>query len=483
MKMYTPTVLSQALALALLVITCMCNDSTSETSRAAHVSGSLKAHIDPETIQRALSGVEGADRTYWFRKVGGAGCPYAGSWLIDTNLFIKSHWWLTSTKMEEASFNIFSAAQLKFQMSDPDAFYVHHLSIFEHYIHKRSGFEAAQNATLQLSKAALRGECGSDLRINDVSNSIGLVPFYGGLPPNVTKDLSVKSLGQGNSLVSAPIKAMQALATVCSLLKYFGRVVIGTARTQDYQLINDLLNKARPAIRDHVHVISLQTSRPAHLPFHLLAWGQLFVKEVNCPPPDIRVDYVSAYYETGYLPAQAFTGKSQEFRNKYRICTVNLAKNHHVNKVDVNYHNQPFFKHYEKKKEIIMQHVRSLAPTNEISVENAKDTFMYFFGGNKGKVSLPQEKSTYPSHIQYIYYTEQDQIVRFDSLETLRAITSALNESTFFVGPRREKLVSKHGMSEPELYMSNLTGWRTCGQTGYRMIWPKENTVHFDETV
>jgi hypothetical protein len=120
------------------------------------------------------------------------------------NLFSKARWWLESTKMEAASFNIFDRARWKFQLSDPHAYYVHHMSMYEHVIHKKLGFEQAKNLTLIMSKAAVKGEC-SNIDITKSNDFIALIPFYGGLPPNVTKDLSVKSIGQGNSLVMSLI--------------------------------------------------------------------------------------------------------------------------------------------------------------------------------------------------------------------------------------------------------------------------------------
>ena len=85
-------------------------------------------------------------------------------------------------------------------MSDPDAFYVHHMSMFEHLIHKKYGFAEAKNKTLIMSRAAFSGEC-DNLAITKSKDYVALIPFYGGLPPGVTKDLAVKSIGQGNSLV------------------------------------------------------------------------------------------------------------------------------------------------------------------------------------------------------------------------------------------------------------------------------------------
>lgn len=120
----------------------------------------------------------------------------------------------------------FDRAQWKFQLSDPDAYYVHHMSMFEHLNHKKYNFTIANQKTLIMSRAAINGEC-EGLQISKSTEYFALVPFYGGLPPDVTTDLSVKSIGQGNSLVDASTKVLQTMATICSCLKYFGRVVVG----------------------------------------------------------------------------------------------------------------------------------------------------------------------------------------------------------------------------------------------------------------
>lgn len=81
------------------------------------------------------------------------------------------------------------------------------MSMYEHLNHKAYGFEVAHNKSITLAQHAVAGEC-SRLKVNRNRQYIALIPFYGGLPPNVTKDLSVKSIGQGNSLVSShPIPA------------------------------------------------------------------------------------------------------------------------------------------------------------------------------------------------------------------------------------------------------------------------------------
>lgn len=103
--------------------------------------------------------------------------------------------------MEGASFGIFETSKLIFQVADPDAYYVHHMSMYEHLLHKKEGYSSALNKTLILSQTAMKNECGRKLHINKNKQYLAFIPFYGGLPPNVTADNKVKSLGQGNSLV------------------------------------------------------------------------------------------------------------------------------------------------------------------------------------------------------------------------------------------------------------------------------------------
>lgn len=118
--------------------------------------------------------------------------------------------------MEAASFNIFDKARFKFQLVDPDAYYVHHMSMYEHLIHKKLGFDEAQRQTLIMSNAAIRGEC-TNLTISPSKKHFAFIPFYGGLPPNVTKDLQVKAIGQGNSLVRASVYVVWCFHLICVL--------------------------------------------------------------------------------------------------------------------------------------------------------------------------------------------------------------------------------------------------------------------------
>ena len=146
--------------------------------------------------------------TYELKKCRGGGCPYSATWLLHFNFYKRLKWYLSSTKMEEATFKAFEKPSLKYQLYDENAYYVHHLSEFEHRLHKKHGLAYARNQTLRLTGAAYRGECltsnltDPSLRRKHDDDYIAFVPFYGGLPPNVTADFAVRSIGQGNSLVS-----------------------------------------------------------------------------------------------------------------------------------------------------------------------------------------------------------------------------------------------------------------------------------------
>jgi hypothetical protein len=138
---------------------------------------------------------------YALSRCRGGGCPYSASWLLHIDFYRRLNWFLWSTKMEEATFRAFEKPAEKFHLENPDAYFVHHLSAFEHDLHKSRGFDYAKNQTLKLTNAAVIGECSSLSEKEFPTSMIAFIPFYGGLPPNVTADLTVKSIGQGNSLV------------------------------------------------------------------------------------------------------------------------------------------------------------------------------------------------------------------------------------------------------------------------------------------
>ncbi len=411
-----------------------------------------------EVIIEQKSLVHEAARVYGAKRCRGGGCPYTGSWLAHVNLYKRVGWLLSSTKMETASFNIFDRAHYKFQMADPNEYYVHHMSMFEHQLHKKSGFDIARNLTQQMSDRAFEGECaltGSSnsshfkekeghLRHHGHPDYLTLIPFYGGLPPQVDADFSrVRSIGQGNSLVPASMKILQCMATACSCQRYFGHVVIGVANVDDLELVQSYLAKVSSRTRHHMHIVMFNMTKPAHLPFHLLAWGQQFVKKHNCfhQPTDKKVK-VNGGSDT----------------NVWEICEDS----------------DDYLMSQHQGGPITVQRMVNFRPFPHIAADKA---FTQYFKNVKHDGSKEKDKSD-SKHLlvkpfRFVYYTEMDQILRFDSEQTLLAISAASNSSCFFTGRRKEKSRD----SSPTDYMGQLTQWRECGEAGYSFTYPTDLLV------
>ena len=177
-------------------------------------------------------------------KSGGIACPYSGSWLASKNLVLETNWNL-SLKMEEASFSIERQAKDLFQYLEHSFYFVNHLSGYEHEIKRRQNFQISEEKSFLLSQISVKEECffrTSNFNLQNNFSIIVLIPFYSGRPPQVTSDLKVESIGQGNSLVNSTIKALQCLTTACSTLKYFDFSVIGVTNLRDKLLIEQTVS-------------------------------------------------------------------------------------------------------------------------------------------------------------------------------------------------------------------------------------------------
>jgi hypothetical protein len=177
-------------------------------------------------------------KTLQVRRTTGPGCPYAAAWLTHVSLFCATGWYMESTKMETHTFNIFRGNTAGYQLVDPFVYSVNHMSMFEHWAHKKSGFGDAVKQSFIMSNASYYDQCfGAGYQASLATEFVAMIPFYGGLPPNVTAGNLVRSIGQGNSLVNAETKALQAMAALCSIVKYFGQTIIGVANLADRTLM------------------------------------------------------------------------------------------------------------------------------------------------------------------------------------------------------------------------------------------------------
>ena len=183
--------------------------------------------------------------------------------------------------MEQATFLISDVAHYKWQFLDPNAYFVHHLSMYEHVIHRKLGIVIAKTRTLELSTAAFNGECANLQSVGSLSY-IALIPFYGGLPPNTDENHRVHSIGQGNSLMDPGVKILQTMATLCSCFRYFGQAIIAVSQDSDRILVEETLGGMSPLVAERTHILQLEVTRPANLPFNLLVWSQEYIKRKNC---------------------------------------------------------------------------------------------------------------------------------------------------------------------------------------------------------
>jgi hypothetical protein len=178
--------------------------------------------------------------------------------------------------------------------------------------------------------------------------------------------------------------------------------------------------------------------KPAHLPFHLLAWGQMYLRHYNCYNLyDQSKGYVDEY--KGFPVGTIDTTKLENDKSEeYQICSAHGVASPRGSPIEVIF-----------------------------SWKNETSSNLFNPANQSASSFIP---------IKYIYYTECDQIVKYDDMNTFRALTTASNESTFFVGRRREK----HRDSEPLQYLNDLNNWRECGTPGYSITWPKSNYVYHD---
>ena len=76
--------------------------------------------------------------------------------------------------------NSINNAAHKYQLSDPDEYFVHHMSDFEHSRHKAYGMSDAEQMAALLAVSAFDGECKNAVASKN-KNYIVIMPFFGGV--------------------------------------------------------------------------------------------------------------------------------------------------------------------------------------------------------------------------------------------------------------------------------------------------------------
>lgn len=246
------------------------------------------------------------------------------------------------------------------------------------------------------------------------------------------------------------------------------------------------INKLSSQARHHINVIHLKMNKPAHLPFHLLNWGQHYVKRHNCQQFYFSNSNSSRFTAAGPTTTssklrrrlegkqrrqqQHFSAHGSEEteeidvslipanREEYEICYPNAIAKSVGTPINVT---------YSKKNEASFAGGVGVMPLNGTSSNSSSS------GSSSSGARARRQAHFVP--IKYVYFSECDQVVRFDDEMTLQALTAASNETCFFTGRRREKAVD----SDPEAYMASLDNWRNCGVPGYSLHWPRDIHVQF----
>ena len=178
------------------------------------------------SIQTSPILVNESNHSFLLHEPRGPNCPFSGAWLANVDLFLKSKVVVSDTLIEKVTFRIFRDARTRYWISNHRVFYVNHMSQFEHCIRRKNFTSVMFEFTcLSHAQSAEMGECNVlELPNSNVSKqTLVVMPFYPGK-------------WNGHSTTNADVKSHWGMATLCSTLRYFGSVVVGTLESMGNSL-------------------------------------------------------------------------------------------------------------------------------------------------------------------------------------------------------------------------------------------------------
>jgi hypothetical protein len=105
------------------------------------------------------------------------------------------------------------------------------------------------------------------------------------------------------------------------------------------------------------------------------------------------------------------------------------------------------------------------------NAKNIQSHHQYIANPENTHVKLPANTT-----IDYIYYTESDELVYFDNMDLMRGISLGSNETTMFLGRRREKFYRAE--DPPELYAEGyFLGRIGCGSNLHELVWNDSTAI------
>jgi hypothetical protein len=249
-----------------------------------------------------------------------------------------------------------------------------------------------------------------------------------------------------------------------------------------------------PTIISNVNIVQFQLLKSAHLPFNLLAWGQHYIKKNNCKQFYEPINSVENKNNRFLLFTSHNNNNAIKFQNSTSIISKNnnhKHKNKQKNKQDIATIN--IYNNYIINTNLIPNntlfeicypnsiHNSYGTPFNVTYMFNPDKVDVEFFNLNITNSNLKENNDIYLQNksdnnnnfsnennnlIKFVYYTESDQILKFDSDLTLDVLSSISNETTFFTGRRKEK----NRDSDPKDYL----GKKKLNEEIYKFIY-----IHF----
>ena len=191
---------------------------------------------------------------------------------------------------------------------------------------------------------------------------------------------------------------------------------------------------------ERVTIVEFSVPRPIVQVFHLMVWTQHYLKLHNC------WRFQDQCYNQHSSPTRRSLKKTPWWKGKLKRLFFNESSMNinislvesHQRQVGVG---STFATAFDICSARSIQH--SLHALTSINV-----TYMHYFSNDSssGRSSSSSrfcgriEIAGYPVRVihelplMYVYYTEADQIVRFDSIDTLHAVKAASNATTYFLG-------------------------------------------------
>lgn len=227
-------------------------------------------------------------------------------------------------------------------------------------------------------------------------------------------------------------------------------------------------------LRHRISIVQFQLVKPVHLIFHLLVWGQHYVKIHNC------LRFAKPHHSSSNSSSERFhprhnvrglqekkgwwKGRLKKLHfEEHSLPPLELDLSEGDGSFDICRRGSIQSSYYA----LTALNVSYSSLSNPIPRRNQRrddDSHLPSIGG----------AVVHPAHstpIKYVYYTEGDQLVRFrdervkDDITTssLTGISSVLNETLYIIGRRREKARDSSAVE----YMGGLDDGRSCGLGSY----------------